>query len=154
MDRSNVRGVPASAEDSTPPAAAGSLPGSPARRLALYAGVGALGRAATVAMPSAIVLAVIGAGESPADGSLLVASVFAVGAIVGPVVGAFIDRMGRPRQGFLFGLVVLAVGSMVLAFGIGTWPIGLLLVVSGLTGLAQPVMVGAWTGCAHAAETG
>lgn len=146
MDRSNVRGVPASAEDSTPPAAAGSLPGSPARRLVLYAGVGALGRAATVAMPSAIVLAVIGAGESPADGSLLVASVSAVGAIVGPVVGAFIDRMGRPRQGFLFGLVVLAVGSMVLAFGIGTWPIGLLLVVSGLTGLAQPVMVGAWSG--------
>lgn len=121
-------------------------PGSAGRRLALYAGVGALGRAATVAMPSAIVLAIIGAGESATNGSLLVASVSAVGALIGPVIGALLDRMGHPRRGFLFGLVVLAIGSGLLAFGIGAWPIGLLLVVSSLTGMAQPVMVGAWSG--------
>lgn len=125
---------------------ASAPPGSAGRRLALYAGVGALGRAATVAMPSAIVLAIIGAGESAADGSLLVASVSAVGALVGPVIGALLDRMGHPRRGFLFGLVALAIGSGILAFGIGAWPIGLLLVVSSLTGMAQPVMVGAWSG--------
>ena len=122
------------------------LPGSPGRRLALYAGVAALGRSGTIAMPSAILLTVIAVGDSPTRASVLIATISAVGALFGPVLGATIDRMAHPRQGFLTGLAVMAVGSILLAFGIGALPLVVLLLIAAVTGLAQPILIGAWSG--------
>ena len=130
----SVRGVPT------------DLPGSPGRRLALYAGVAALGRSGTIAMPSAILLAIIAVGDSPSRGSVLIATISAVGALTGPILGAMIDRMAHPRQGFLAGLGAMALGAALLAFGIGVWPLGVLLVIAVFTGLAQPILIGAWSG--------
>lgn len=134
-----VRGVP-----TTPPGS--TLPGSAGRRLALYAGVAAFGRSGTIALPSAILLAIIAVGDSPSRGSILIATLSAVGALAGPVLGAMIDRMAHPRRGFTAGLAVMALGSALLAFGIGAWPLGVLLAIAVLTGLAQPVLIGAWSG--------
>jgi len=122
------------------------LSGTPGQRLALYAGVASFGRSGTIALPSAILLAIIAVGDSPSRGSILIATVSAVGALAGPVVGAMIDRMAHPRRGFLFGLAAMAVGAALLAFGIGVWPLGVLLVIAVLTGLAQPILIGAWSG--------
>ena len=120
--------------------------GSPRRRLGLYAGVAITGRSGTIALPAAILLAIVAVGDSPARAALLIATISAVGAIVGPVVGAMIDRMAHPRQGFMAGLAVLALGSGLLAFGIGQWPLAVLLAIAVITGLAQPILIGAWSG--------
>lgn len=122
------------------------LPGSPGRRLALYASVAALGRSGTIALPSAILLTVIAVGDDLTQASILIATISAVGALVGPVLGAMIDRMAHPRQGFLAGLAVMAAGSVLLAVGIGVYPLAVLLIIATATGLAQPILIGAWSG--------
>jgi len=50
------------------------LAGTPGQRLALYAGVASFGRSGTIALPSAILLAIIAVGDSPSRGSILIAN--------------------------------------------------------------------------------
>lgn len=119
--------------------------GSARRRLLLYLSVGSLARAANAGLPSAIILAVLAAGGSATEGSVLVAVLAAVAALIGPVVGAAIDRLDRPRQGYLAGILVLASASAALAVGVGRWSAAVLLLAAGLAGLAQPVLTGAWS---------
>ncbi|MHC8495802.1 MAG: MFS transporter [Actinomycetes bacterium] len=117
----------------------------PRQRLALYATVGSLGRAATSGLPSALVLAMISIGGSAADGAVMVAALTAVAGLVGPLSGAAIDRLEFPRRGYLAGVIVLIIGSAALVIGIGQWPLPVLIAVAALTGLAQPVFTGAWS---------
>jgi MFS family permease len=128
------------------PPGAPTLPGSPGRRLALYAGVGAVGRAATLGVSSGIVLAFVGMGQSAAEAALLIAAVSGTGAVAGPLVGALLDRMEHPRRGFIVGLIVLTLAMALLAWGIGAWPLALLLIVATISGVAQPLIIGAWSG--------
>jgi len=118
---------------------------SPGRRLALYATVGSLARSASAGLPTAIILGVLAAGGSASDGSLLVAAVTAVAGISGPLVGAAVDRLERPRRGYLLAVLVLASGAAALAVGIGSWPPAVLVVVAGCAGLAHPMLTGAWS---------
>ncbi len=122
-----------------------SLPYTAGQRLALYAVVGSLGRAATNGLLPAILLAVIAAGGSASTGAILVASFTAVAALVGPIVGAGLDRLDRPKRGYYLAIAVLAAGAVLLAIGIGVWPMWLLVAIAALAGFAQPAFTGGWS---------
>lgn len=120
-------------------------PGTPARRLTSYAAVGSLARAANAGLPTAIILGVLAAGGSASQGSLIVASVTAVAGIVGPLVGAFMDRAVHPRRGYALAILALAACAAALAVGVGSWPLGVLMLIAGVAGLFHPMLTGAWS---------
>ena len=119
--------------------------GSPARRLTAYAAVGSLARAANAGLPTAIILGVLAAGGSASEGSLIVASVTAVAGIVGPLVGALMDRAVHPKRGYALAILSLAACSGALAVGVGSWPLGVLMLIAGVAGLFHPMLTGAWS---------
>lgn len=119
--------------------------GSPARRLTAYAAVGSLARAANAGLPTAIILGVLAAGGSASEGSLIVASVTAVAGIVGPLVGALMDRAVHPKRGYALAILALAACSGALAVGVGSWPLGVLMLIAGVAGLFHPMLTGAWS---------
>lgn len=127
------------------PTGTSTLPGSPARRLTAYAAVGSLARAANAGLPTAIILGVLAAGGSASEGSLIVAAVTAIAGIVGPLVGALMDRAIHPRRGYAFAILCLAACSTALAVGVGSWPLGVLMVIAGVAGLFHPMLTGAWS---------
>lgn len=118
---------------------------TPGQRLGLYATVASLGRAASGGLPSAIILGVLAAGGTASDASLLVATVTAVAGLVGPLVGAAVDRLEQPRRGYLLAIIVLSAASAALAIGVGSWPPALLVLIAGGAGLAHPMFIGAWS---------
>lgn len=121
------------------------LTGTPARRLTTYAAVGSLARAANAGLPTAIILGVLAAGGSASEGSLIVASVTAIAGIVGPLVGALMDRAVHPRRGYALAILCLAACSAALAVGVGSWPLGVLMLIAGAAGLFHPMLTGAWS---------
>jgi len=124
----------------------GSAPsGAPGKRLTAYAAVGSLARAANAGLPTAIILGVLAAGGSASEGSLIVAAVTAIAGVVGPLVGAFMDRAVHPRRGYALAIVCLAACSAALSIGVGSWPLGLLMLIAGVAGLFHPMLTGAWS---------
>lgn len=121
------------------------LTGSSTRRLTAYAAVGSLARAANAGLPTAIILGVLAAGGSPSEGSLIVAAVAGIAGIVGPLVGALIDRAIHPRRGYAVAILSLGACSVALAFGVDSWPLGVLMVIAGVAGLFHPMLTGAWS---------
>ena len=119
--------------------------GSPARRLTAYAAVGSMARAANAGLPTAVILGVLAAGGSASEGSLIVAAVTAVAGIVGPLVGALMDRAVHPRRGYALAIISLAACSAALAVGVGSWPLGVLMLIAGVAGLFHPMLTGAWS---------
>ena len=129
---------------SSPPGS--SLPsGTSGRRLTTYAAVGSLARAANAGLPTAIILGVLAAGGSASEGSLIVAAVTAIAGIVGPLVGALMDRAIHPRRGYALAILCLAACSAALSIGVGSWPLGLLMLIAGVAGLFHPMLTGAWS---------
>ena len=122
-----------------------TLPYTAGQRLALYAVVGSLGRAATNGLLPAILLAVIAAGGTASSGAILVASFTAVAALVGPVIGAGLDRLDRPKRGYYGAIALLASAALALAIGIGEWPLWLLITIAAVAGFAQPAFTGGWS---------
>lgn len=118
---------------------------SAARRLTAYAAVGSLARAANAGLPTAIILGVLAAGGSPSEGSLIVAAVTAVAGIVGPLVGALMDRAVHPRRGYAVAIMALAACAASLAIGVGSWPLGVLMLIAGIAGIFHPMLTGAWS---------
>lgn len=121
------------------------LTGSPTRRLTAYAAVGSMARAANAGLPTAIILGVLAASGSASEGSLIVASVTAVAGIIGPLVGALMDRAVHPRRGYALAILALAVCSIALAVGVGSWPLGVLMLIAAVAGLFHPMLTGAWS---------
>lgn len=121
------------------------LTGSPARRLTAYAAVGSMARAANAGLPTAIILGVLAASGSASEGSLIVASVTAVAGIIGPLVGALMDRATHPKRGYALAILALAACAIALSIGVGSWPLGLLMVIAGVAGLFHPMLTGAWS---------
>jgi MFS family permease len=121
------------------------LVGTPTRRLTAYAAVGSMARAANAGLPTAIILGVLAASGSAAEGSLIVAAVTAVAGIIGPLVGALMDQATHPRRGYAVAILGLAVCSAALAAGVGSWPLGVLMLIAGVAGLFHPMLTGAWS---------
>lgn len=118
---------------------------SAARRLTAYAAVGSLARAANAGLPTAIILGVLAAGGSASEGSLIVAAVTAIAGIVGPLVGALMDRAAHPRRGYALAILALAACAAALAVGVGSWPLGVLMLIAGVAGIFHPMLTGAWS---------
>lgn len=104
-----------------------------------------MARAANAGLPTAIILGVLAAGGSASEGSLIVAAVTAVAGIVGPLVGALMDRAVHPRRGYALAIISLAACSAALAVGVGSWPLGVLMLIAGVAGLFHPMLTGAWS---------
>ena len=121
------------------------LIGSPTRRLTAYAAVGSMARAANAGLPTAIILGVLAASGSASEASLIVAAVTAVAGIIGPLVGALMDRAVHPRRGYALAILGLAACSAALAVGVGSWPLGVLMLIAGVAGLFHPMLTGAWS---------
>ena len=111
--------------------------------LSAYAAVAALSRGAGAGLPSAVILGVLAAGGTASDGSLLIAAFAGVSGLMGPFVGAYVDRLEHPKRGFLVAAVVLMSYAVVLSVALGSAPGGLLVFIAGLAGLAQPLFFGA-----------
>ena len=111
--------------------------------LTAYAAVAALARGAGAGLPSAVILGVLAAGGTASDGSLLIAAFAGVSGLLGPFVGAYVDRLEHPKRGYLVAAVVLMLYAALLAIGLGSWPAGVLVVMAGCAGLAQPMFFGA-----------
>ncbi|MGA1089549.1 MAG: MFS transporter [Candidatus Nanopelagicales bacterium] len=121
------------------------LTGSPTRRLTAYAAVGSMARAANAGLPTAIILGVLAASGSASEASLIVAAVTAVAGIIGPLVGALMDRAVHPRRGYALAILGLAACAAALAVGVGSWPLGVLMLIAGVAGLFHPMLTGAWS---------
>lgn len=108
-----------------------------------YAALASLARGAGAGLPSAVILGVLAAGGTASDGSLLIAAFAGVSGLLGPLVGAFADRLEHPKRGYLVAAIFLMTYAALLSIGLGSWPGGLLVVMAGVAGLAQPLFFGA-----------
>jgi hypothetical protein len=111
-----------------------------------YATVATLTRAGDEAAGPAVLLTIATLGGSPARGALLMAALTASAALGGPILGAALDRMRRPKLGYLAGLATMAGGLAVLAAGIDHLSLAVLLAAGLSAGIAQPMFSGGWTG--------
>ena len=111
--------------------------------LTAYAALASLARGAGAGLPSAVILGVLSVGGTASDGSLLIAAFAGVSGLLGPLVGAFADRLEHPRRGYLAAATFLMLYAALLSVGLGSWPAGLLVVMAGVAGLAQPLFFGA-----------
>lgn len=118
---------------------------APGRRLALYATVAVLARMAGSGLPSAVLLGVLAASGTVAQGSVIIATYTTIAAIMGPLSGAYVDRIERPKRAYVAALSALCVTSALLAIGIGRWSTGVLIPVAMLAGLSFPFVLGAWS---------
>jgi MFS family permease len=55
------------------------------------------------------------------------------------------DRAVHPRRGYALAILCLAACSGALAVGVGSWPLGLLMLIAGVAGLFHPMLTGAWS---------
>lgn len=118
---------------------------APGRRLALYATVAVLARMAGSGLPSAVLLGVLAASGTVAQGSVIIATYTTIAAIMGPVSGAYVDRIENPKRAYVAALSALCIATALLASGIGQWPTGVLVLAAVLAGLSFPFVLGAWS---------
>jgi MFS family permease len=55
------------------------------------------------------------------------------------------DRAVHPRRGYALAILCLAACSAALAVGVGSWPLGVLMLIAGVAGLFHPMLTGAWS---------
>ncbi len=113
--------------------------------IACYAAVATCARAGDEAAGPAVLLTVATLGGSPGRGAALMAALTASTALGGPVVGALLDRMRRPKLGYLAGLGVMTGALAVLAASVDGAPLVVPVVAGLVAGVAQPMFSGGWT---------
>ncbi|MFD7496573.1 MFS transporter [Streptomyces sp. NPDC059832] len=84
------------------------------------------------------------AGSSAAASSLL-AGITISAAVGGPVLGALLDRAGRPGRLLAAALVLYAAGLGVILVGLGRLPFAVTILIAVFTGLLGPALSGGWT---------
>ncbi|WP_051107978.1 MFS transporter [Actinomadura atramentaria] len=93
----------------------------------------------------ALMLAGFALTGSTTDASSLLAGITVSAAVGGPVLGALLDRTGRPG-GMLGGAIALyAAGLVLILLGLGHVPFTVTLVIAVATGLLGPALSGGWT---------
>ncbi|MFV8128922.1 MFS transporter [Streptomyces syringium] len=93
----------------------------------------------------ALMLAGFALTGSTVDGSSLLAGITISAAVAGPVLGALLDRAGRPGRLLAGALVLYAAGLGVILVGLGRMPFAATMVIAVLTGLLGPALSGGWT---------
>ncbi|WP_318211803.1 MULTISPECIES: MFS transporter [unclassified Streptomyces] len=82
---------------------------------------------------------------STTDASSLLAAITISAAVGGPVLGALLDRAGRPGRLLAGALFLYAAGLATILLGLGRLPFPVTLLTAVLTGLLGPALSGGWT---------
>ncbi|MGW1507233.1 MFS transporter [Streptomyces mirabilis] len=82
---------------------------------------------------------------SPTDASSLLAGITISAAVGGPVLGALLDRTGRPGRLLAVALVLYAAGLEMILLGLGRMPFAVIILIAVVTGLLGPALSGGWT---------
>ncbi|MFG3491673.1 MFS transporter [Streptomyces sp. NPDC047972] len=82
---------------------------------------------------------------SSGDAASLLAAITVSAAVGGPLLGALLDRAGRPGRLLAAALLLYAVGLGATLLGLGRLPFPLTLLIAVLTGLWGPALSGGWT---------
>lgn len=82
---------------------------------------------------------------STVDASSLLAGITVSAALGGPVLGALLDRAGRPGRLLAGGLALYAAGLGTILAGLGRLPFAVTILIAVLTGLLGPALSGGWT---------
>ncbi|MDA2815310.1 hypothetical protein O4J56_32005, partial [Nocardiopsis sp. RSe5-2] len=113
--------------------------------LARYLAGAALARAGDEAVGPALLLAGLAATGAESAAALLFSAATAGAALGGPVLGALLDRSPRPGRLLAAALGLYALGTALIAAGLGRAPFGAVLAVAAAMGLAAPAVAGGWT---------
>lgn len=90
-------------------------------------------------------LAAFALAGSAVDASSLLAGITISAAVGGPVLGALLDRAGRPGRLLAGALVLYAAGLGMILTGLGRLPFGVTIVIAVVAGLLGPALSGGWT---------
>ncbi|MFF1648839.1 MFS transporter [Streptomyces sp. NPDC058240] len=82
---------------------------------------------------------------SSTDASSLLAGITFSAAVGGPVLGALLDRAGRPGRLLAVALVLYAAGLGAILVGLGRLPFAVTILIAVFTGLLGPALSGGWT---------
>ncbi|MEU7700524.1 MFS transporter [Streptomyces sp. NPDC039028] len=82
---------------------------------------------------------------SSGDAASLLAAITVSAAVGGPLLGALLDRAGRPGRLLAAALLLYALGLGATLLGLGRLPFPLTLLIAVLTGLWGPALSGGWT---------
>ncbi|MGW6394294.1 MFS transporter [Streptomyces sp. NPDC055103] len=93
----------------------------------------------------ALMLAGFALTGSAADAASLLAGITISAAVGGPVLGALLDRTGRPGRLLAAALVLYAAGLGTVLVGLGRLPFAVTLLIAVVTGLLGPALSGGWT---------
>ncbi|MEV7203533.1 MFS transporter [Streptomyces griseoluteus] len=92
-----------------------------------------------------LMLAAFALAGSAVDASSLLAGITISAAVGGPVLGALLDRAGRPGRLLAGALVLYAAGLGMILTGLGRLPFGVTIVIAVVAGLLGPALSGGWT---------
>ncbi|WP_106401839.1 MFS transporter [Actinocorallia populi] len=93
----------------------------------------------------ALMLAGFALTGSALEASSLLAGITVSAAVGGPMLGALLDRTGRPGRLLAGALVLYAAGLGMIIAGLGRLPFAVTILVAVLTGLLGPALSGGWT---------
>ncbi|MFG1857363.1 MFS transporter [Actinomadura geliboluensis] len=93
----------------------------------------------------ALMLAGFALTGSSTDASSLLASITVSAAVGGPVLGALLDRAGRPGRMLGGAIALYAAGLALILLGLGHVPFTVTIVIAVVTGLLGPALSGGWT---------
>ncbi|MFI6416669.1 MFS transporter [Streptomyces sp. NPDC050842] len=104
-----------------------------------------LARAGDEMSGPALMLAGFALAGSTVEASALLAGTTISAAVGGPVLGALLDRAGRPGRLLAGALVLYATGLGAILAGLGRLPFAVTLLIAVLAGLLGPALSGGWT---------
>ncbi|MER5502615.1 MULTISPECIES: MFS transporter [unclassified Streptomyces] len=113
--------------------------------LRLYLAGTATARAGDEMSGPALMLAGFALTGSTLEASSLLAGITVSAAVGGPVLGALLDRAGRPGRLLAGALVLYAAGLGTIVAGLGRLPFTVTILIAVLTGLLGPALSGGWT---------
>jgi MFS family permease len=113
--------------------------------LRLYLAGAVAARAGDEMSGPALMLTGFALAGSPTDASSLLAGITISAAVGGPVLGALLDRAGRPGRLLAVALVLYAAGLGMILLGLGRMPFAVIILIAVATGLLGPALSGGWT---------
>ncbi|MFF4731743.1 MFS transporter [Streptomyces mirabilis] len=113
--------------------------------LRLYLAGAVAARAGDEMSGPALMLTGFALAGSTTDASALLAGITISAAVGGPVLGALLDRTGRPGRLLAVALVLYAAGLGMILLGLGRMPFAVIILIAVVTGLLGPALSGGWT---------
>ncbi|WP_233644629.1 MFS transporter [Streptomyces sp. BSE6.1] len=113
--------------------------------LRLYLAGAVAARAGDEMSGPSLMLAAFALAGSAVEASSLLAGITISAAVGGPVLGALLDRAGRPGRLLAGALLLYAAGLGVILAGLDRLPFGVTVSIAVVTGLLGPALSGGWT---------